>query len=85
MKRPRATVSLGALTGPTFHIRNILGATPPRTGIFEPSFDEGSPQVAPLGAVGMDVLVGGLNSIKPVSGRVTHVSEKKLLIEIALD
>ena len=84
-KRPRATVSLGALAGPNFQIRSILGASPLRSGIFEPSSDEGSPRVAPLGAVGMDVFVGGLNSIKPVPGRVTHVSEKKLLIEIALD
>tara|TARA_B100001057_G_C22631631_1_gene864608 strand:- start:434 stop:784 length:351 start_codon:yes stop_codon:yes gene_type:complete len=82
-KRLRTTVFLDR---PAFNIRNLLEQNPVSAGIFEPPLQGSTPrQGAPLGSVGMDVYVGGLNSLRPVAGRVTHASKKKLVVEIRLD
>jgi len=82
-KRLRTTVFLDK---PAFSIRNLLEENPVRAEIFEPPPRESSPRWgAPLGVVGMAVHVGGLNSTRPVPGRVTHASKKKILVEIRLD
>ena len=82
-KRLRTTVFLDK---PAFSIRDLLEENPDSEGIFEPPPRESSPRRgAPLGEVGMDVHVGGLNSIRPVPGRVTHASKKKIVVEIRLD
>ena len=82
-KRLRTTVFLDK---PAFSIRDLLEENPVSEGIFEPPPRESSPRRgAPLGEVGMDVHVGGLNSIRPVPGRVTHASKKKIVVEIRLD
>ena len=82
-KRLRTTVFLDR---PAFNIRNLLEQNPVSAGIFEPPLQGSTPpQGVPLGSVGMDVYVGGLNSLRPVAGRVTHASKKKLVVEIRLD